>query len=41
MKDDPALSGLLLITRSRLSVVPVSVAHFDHILKLGKTKIPK
>jgi len=41
MKDDPALNGLLLITRARLSVVPVSVAHFDHILKLGKTKMPK
>ncbi|HEY3594439.1 MAG TPA: EVE domain-containing protein [Polyangiaceae bacterium] len=41
MKDDPALNGLLLLTRSRLSVVPVSAAHFDHILKLGKTKLPK
>ena len=41
MKDDPALNGLLLITRSRLSVVPVSVTHFEHILKLGKTKLPK
>jgi predicted RNA-binding protein with PUA-like domain len=41
IKADHALTGLLLITRSRLSVVPVSVAHFDHILKLGKTKIPK
>jgi predicted RNA-binding protein with PUA-like domain len=41
MKDDRALTGLLLLTRSRLSVVPVSVVHFDHILKLGKTKLPK
>jgi predicted RNA-binding protein with PUA-like domain len=38
MKADPALEGLQLITRSRLSVVPVSPAHFKRILQLGKTK---
>jgi predicted RNA-binding protein with PUA-like domain len=41
MKADPALKGLLLIARSRLSVVPVSAPHFEHILKLGKTRSPK
>jgi len=38
MKSDPALKGLQLISRSRLSVVPVSAEHFQHILQLGKTK---
>jgi predicted RNA-binding protein with PUA-like domain len=38
MKADPALKGLQLLTHSRLSVVPVSAAHFDHILVLGETK---
>jgi predicted RNA-binding protein with PUA-like domain len=40
MKSDTALEGLLLLRRPRLSVVPVSAAHFEHILKLGKTKMP-
>lgn len=40
MKADPALKGLQLIARSRLSVVPVSASHFEHILKLSKTKPP-
>lgn len=35
MKKDRALKGLLLLTRGRLSVVPVSPEHFRHILKLG------
>ena len=41
MKKDPQLEGLQLITRGRLSVVPVSSAHFEHILSLagcGKTQ---
>jgi predicted RNA-binding protein with PUA-like domain len=38
MKKDPKLKGLLLITRSRLSVVPVSKEHFEHIVKLGGGK---
>jgi predicted RNA-binding protein with PUA-like domain len=41
MKKDPALKGLQLLTHSRLSVVPVSEPHFDHILELGETKKPK
>jgi predicted RNA-binding protein with PUA-like domain len=35
MKADPALSGLALIRQSRLSVVPVSDAHWHHICRLG------
>ena len=37
MRADPALDGLALLKKSRLSVVPVSAAHFQRILKLGKT----
>lgn len=40
IKGDPKLAGFQLITHSRLSVVPVSEAHFDHILKMGETKRP-
>lgn len=35
MKADPALDGLLLIRQGRLSVVPVSAAHWAHICRLG------
>ena len=35
MKADPALEGLALIRMSRLSVVPVSDAHWAHICALG------
>jgi predicted RNA-binding protein with PUA-like domain len=35
MKADPALEGLALIRQSRLSVVPVSEAHWRHICRLG------
>ena len=38
IKHDPALAEMKLITRSRLSVVPVSREHFQHILELGETK---
>jgi predicted RNA-binding protein with PUA-like domain len=40
VKADPELRDLALIRRSRLSVVPVSAAHFAHILELGETAIP-
>jgi predicted RNA-binding protein with PUA-like domain len=40
IRSDPDLADIALLKRSRLSVVPVSKKHFDHILKLGKTKIP-
>lgn len=35
MKSDPALEGLALLRLSRLSVVPVSEAHWRHICRLG------
>ncbi len=35
MKADPALEGLALIRQSRLSVSPVSAAHWTHICRLG------
>ena len=35
MKADPALDGFALIRLSRLSVVPVSAAHWRHICRLG------
>jgi predicted RNA-binding protein with PUA-like domain len=38
MKADPALEGFALIRLSRLSVVPVSAAHWAHICKLGGWK---
>lgn len=41
IKADPKLAEMALLRRSRLSVVPVTAAEFRHILKLGKTKLPK
>ena len=41
IKADPKLQEMQLVRRSRLSVVPVEKAEFDHILELGKTKLPK
>lgn len=38
MKADPALEGFGLIRLSRLSVVPVSDAHWAHICGLGKLR---
>jgi predicted RNA-binding protein with PUA-like domain len=35
MKTDPKLEGFLLIRQGRLSVVPVSDAHWRHICRLG------
>jgi predicted RNA-binding protein with PUA-like domain len=35
MKADPALEGLALLRQSRLSVMPVSAAHWAHICRLG------
>ena len=40
IKSDPALADIALLKRSRLSVVPVSKAHFEHLLALAKTKLP-
>ena len=41
IKADAALANIALIRRSRLSVVPIEKAEFQHILKLGKTRIPR
>lgn len=38
MKADAKLSGLALLKRPRLSVVPVTPEEFARILQLGKTK---
>ena len=35
IKADPELQGLALIRQSRLSVLPVTAAHWDHICRLG------
>ncbi|HVK64787.1 MAG TPA: EVE domain-containing protein [Polyangium sp.] len=40
IKSDPFLTDIALLKRSRLSVVPVSAEHFEHVLALGKTKLP-
>lgn len=37
IKADPRLSAMPLVTHSRLSVMPVKKAEFDHLLSLGKT----
>ncbi len=41
IKADPALRDIKLVRRARLSVVPIDRAEFDHILKLGETKLPR
>ncbi|HZI09886.1 MAG TPA: EVE domain-containing protein [Myxococcus sp.] len=40
-KATPALKDCQLLTRSRISVVPVTPEHFKLILKMGKTTLPK
>lgn len=40
IKSDPSLADIALLKRSRLSVVPVSKPHFDHLLELARTKLP-
>ncbi len=39
VKADKTLADLALVRLSRLSVSPVSPAHFQYLLKLGKTKL--
>lgn len=41
LKADPALEGMVVTQRSRLSVQPVGKEHFKHVLKLAgaKTKV--
>jgi len=40
VKADPKLAQIQLVTRGRLSVVPVTAAEFKRVLALGKTKRP-
>jgi predicted RNA-binding protein with PUA-like domain len=41
IKADKDLAGIALVRRGRISVIPVSRNEFQHILKLGKTRIPR
>ncbi|MBF5041105.1 EVE domain-containing protein [Aggregicoccus sp. 17bor-14] len=41
IKATPELEEMQLLTRSRISVVPVSAEHFKRVLKMGKTALPK
>ena len=40
IKSEPALKNLPLVRQSRLSVMPVERPHFEHILRMGKTRLP-
>ena len=39
VKGDPRLAKVLLVTHSRLSVMPIDPAAFQHILGLGETRV--
>jgi len=41
IKATSELKELPLITRSRVSVVPVTAEHFKRLLAMGKTKLPR
>jgi predicted RNA-binding protein with PUA-like domain len=41
IKATAELKDFPLLTRSRLSVTPVTAEHFKRILAMGKTKLPK
>ena len=41
IKTDPALRAMILVKQSRLSVQPVDRKHFERILVLGKTRLPR
>ena len=41
VKATPALQDFSLLTRSRLSVAPVTPEHFRHVLDMGGTKLPR
>jgi predicted RNA-binding protein with PUA-like domain len=40
-KATASLADCQLLTRSRISVVPVSAEHFKLVLKMGRTALPK
>ena len=37
LKSDPALEGMVVTRRSRLSVQPVDEEHFEHVVRLSET----
>ena len=39
IKTTKALAGMQLLTHSRLSVIPLTKAHFDKLLVMGRTKL--
>jgi len=39
IKETKALATMELVTKSRISVVPVSAAHFKKVLQMGKTAL--
>ena len=41
IKADTKLREIPLVTRSRLSVIPLERRAFEGILKLGKTRLPR
>ena len=41
IKADSGLAEIALVRRGRLSVVPLTPAEFRHVMKLGKTTIPR
>jgi predicted RNA-binding protein with PUA-like domain len=41
IKATRELKDMQLLTRSRISVVPVSAEHFQHLLTLAGTKLPR
>ncbi|MFP6606616.1 MAG: EVE domain-containing protein [Myxococcota bacterium] len=41
IKADSGLAEIALVRRGRLSVVPLTSAEFRHVMKLGKTTIPR
>ncbi len=41
IKADPALPTIALVRRGRLSVISLTATEFRHIMKLGKTSVPR
>ncbi|HEX8435394.1 EVE domain-containing protein [Archangium sp.] len=41
IKATPELKDIPLITKSRISVVPVTAEHFKRILEMSRTKLPR
>ena len=41
IRVDPDLEGIALVRRGRISVVPLTKDEFQHVLKLGKTRVPR